>query len=97
MLWPGRIFKGKSRTVIGAIAQGQIQAGGVLIDPSQIKGEGRALALIEITDDVSGYNVPMGAAAQVALITHHWHHLSVLRRILLKMVSWRNFIYLEGH
>lgn len=94
---PGRIFKGKSRAVVGAIAQGQLQAGGVLIDPSQIKGEGRALAIIDITDDISAYNIPLGAEAQVALITHHWHHLSVLRRILLRMVSWRNFIYTEGH
>jgi multidrug resistance efflux pump len=94
---PGRIFKGKSRAIIGAIAQGQLQAGGLLIDPSQIKGEGRALAQIDITDDISAYNIPLGAAAQVALLTEHWHELSLLRRILLRMVSWRNFIYLEGH
>ena len=94
---PGQIFKGKSREVIGAIAQGQLQAGGVLLDPSQIKGEGRALAIIEITDDISAYNIPLGANAQVALLTHHWHHLSLLRRILLRMISWRNFVYTEGH
>jgi multidrug resistance efflux pump len=94
---PGRIFKGKSRAVIGAISQGQLQAGGELIDPSQIKGEGRALAQIEITDDISGYNIPLGSSAQVALLTHHWEHLGLLRRVLLRMVSWRNFIYTEGH
>ncbi len=94
---PGRVFKGKSSTVIGAISQGQLQAGGALIDPSQIKGEGRALAQIEITDDISEYNIPLGSAAQVALLTHHWHHLSLIRRILLRMISWRNFIYTEGH
>jgi RND family efflux transporter MFP subunit len=94
---PGRIFKGKVTTVIDAIAQGQIQAGGLLIDPEQIKGEGRALAIIGVTDDLSQYQIPMGAAAQVALITHHWHHLSLLRRILLRMISWKNFIFLEAH
>ena len=94
---PGRVFKGKVTTVVDAIAQGQIQAGGLLIDPEQIKGDGRALALIAITDDLSRYQIPMGAAAQVALITHHFHHLSLIRRILLRMISWRNFVYLEGH
>ena len=94
---PGQVFKGKSRVVIGAISQGQIQAGGVLIDPSQISGEGRALVTIEITDDVSAYNIPFGSSAQVALLTHHWHELALLRRILLRMVSWKNFIYTEGH
>jgi multidrug resistance efflux pump len=94
---PGQVFRGKVTTVIDAIAQGQIQAGGLLIDPEQIKGEGRALALIGVTDDLSQYQIPMGAAAQVALLTHHWHHLSLLRRILLRMISWKNFIFLESH
>ena len=94
---PGRIFKGKSRWVVGAISQGQLQAGGLLLDPSQIKGEGRALAIIDITDDISAYNIPFGSEAQVALLTHHWRHLSLLRRILLRMISWKNFIYTEGH
>jgi multidrug resistance efflux pump len=94
---PGRIFRGKVQTVIGAIAQGQIQAGGVLIDPSQIKGEGRALALIEITDDISQYQIPMGAVADVALLTHHFHHVALIRRVLLRMISWRNYVYTEGH
>ena len=94
---PGRIFKGKVNTVIDAISQGQLQAGGVLLDPSLIKGEGRALASIEITDDISGYNIPVGADAQVALLTHYWSHLSLLRRVLLRMKSWENFVFLELH
>jgi multidrug resistance efflux pump len=94
---PGQVFRGKVRVVLGAIAQGQIQAGGVLIDPSQIKGEGRALALIEIEDDISKFQIPMGSVAQVALITHHFHHVALIRRVLLRMISWRNYIYTEGH
>ena len=94
---PGKIFKGKVREVVDAIAQGQIQATGLLIDSSQIKGEGRANATITITDDISAYQIPLGSAAQVALLTEHWHHLALLRRILLRMISWRNFVYLEGH
>jgi multidrug resistance efflux pump len=94
---PGRIFRGKVKVVLGAIAQGQIQAGGVLIDPSSIKGEGRALAVIDITDDLSQYQIPMGAVADVALLTHHFHHVAMIRRILLRMISWRNYVYTEGH
>jgi multidrug resistance efflux pump len=94
---PGQVFRGKVSTVIGAIAQGQIQAGGVLIDTNQIKGEGRVLALIDITDDISKYQIPMGSTAQVALITPHFHHFAIIRRILLRMISWRNYVYTEGH
>ena len=43
------------------------------------------------------HNIPGGAAAQVALYTPFWHHFAIIRRILLRMRSWENFIFLEGH
>ena len=52
---------------------------------------------IEILDDVSGYQIPLGAAAQVAILTKHWEHVALLRRILLRMRSWQNYIFFEGH
>ena len=36
-------------------------------------------------------------SAQVAIYTDHFHHLSVLRKVLLRMRSWQNYIYMEGH
>ena len=56
-----------------------------------------ALALIEVTDDLSAYQHSGGAAAQVAIYTEHWHHFAIIRRILLRMKSWENYIFLEGH
>jgi multidrug resistance efflux pump len=94
---PGRVFKGKVRQVLDAIAAGQIQATGALMDFGAPTGGGRALAEIDILDDMSGYQIPLGAAAVVAIYTEHWHHVSVMRKILLRMQSWRNYIYLEGH
>ncbi len=94
---PGRIFKGKVRTVIGAIAAGQFQSGGALIDFSQFRGDGRALAILDVTDDTSAFNIPPGAEAVVAVYTPYWHHFAIIRRILLRMKSWQNFIFLEGH
>jgi transposase len=29
----------------------------------------------------SGYQIPLGAAAQVAIYTEHWHHVSMIRKI----------------
>jgi len=92
---PGRVFRGKVRQVIDAIAAGQLQATGTLQNPPTEAG--RALAIIDITDDMSGYNIPLGAAGQVAIYTEHWHHVSLLRKILLRMRSWQNYIFLEGH
>jgi len=94
---PGRVFKGQVRLVLDAIAAGQIQPTGALVDFAERTAGGRALAIIDITDDISGYQIPLGAAAQVAIYTEHWHHVSLLRKILLRMRSWQNYIFLEGH
>jgi hypothetical protein len=50
-----------------------------------------------LEDDISKYQIPVGAAGQVAIYTEHWHHVSVLRKILLRMRSWENYVFLEGH
>jgi multidrug resistance efflux pump len=94
---PGRIIKGRVRTVLDAVAQGQVAPTGELIAPEQRQGPGRAIARIDIEDDLSGYQVPAGAAAQVAVYTEHWHHFAIIRRILLRMKSWMNYVFTEGH
>jgi multidrug resistance efflux pump len=94
---PGRVFKGQVRLVIDAIAPGQLQATGTLVDFGALTQGGRALAVIDIKDDISSYQIPLGAAGQVAIYTEHWHHVSMIRKILLRMRSWQNYIFLEGH
>ena len=94
---PGRVFRGKVRLVLDAIAAGQMQATGSLQDfGARVEG-GRALAVIDLIDDITSYQIPLGAAGQVAIYTEHWHHLSLLRKILLRMRSWQNYVFLEGH
>jgi multidrug resistance efflux pump len=94
---PGRVFKAKVRQVIDAIASGQLGTAAALIEPETRTTEGRAQAIIDVTDDMSGYNIPIGSTAQVAIYTHHWHHVSLIRKILLRMRSWQNYVFLEGH
>ncbi len=94
---PGRVFKAKVSLVVDAVAAGQLQATGALVDFGARAEGGRALAVIDIVDDTSGYQIPLGAAAQVAIYTEHWHHVSLLRKILLRMRSWENYVFLEAH
>lgn len=92
---PGQIFHGKVRSVLDAIAAGQILPTGGVLDFKP--GEGRAIARIKVTDDISSYQIPLGSAAQVAILTHHFHHIALLRRILLRMKSWQNYVFMEPH
>jgi multidrug resistance efflux pump len=94
---PGRVFKGKVRLVLDAIAAGQMSATGALIDFGERTSGGRALAIIDVEDDMTPYQIPLGAAGQVAIYTEHWHHVSMIRKILLRMRSWQNYVFLEGH
>ncbi|HEX2653521.1 MAG TPA: HlyD family secretion protein [Xanthobacteraceae bacterium] len=94
---PGRVFKGKVRLVLDAIAAGQIQSSGTLVDFGERTNGGRALAVIDIEDDLANYQIPPGAAAQTAIYTDYWHHVSLIRKILLRMRSWENYVFLEGH
>jgi len=94
---PGRFFKGKVSAVGAFISQGQLQPSGNLIDPELIKGEGRILVAIEPQEDISKYLIVPGSTAQVAIYTHHMHHLGLLRKVLLRMSSWTNYLFSDGH
>jgi multidrug resistance efflux pump len=94
---PGRVFKAKVRSVVPAIAAGQLSTSPTLIEPETRTVAGRAVAIIDVIDDMSDYQIPLGSKGQVAIYTEHWHHLSLLRKILLRMRSWENYVFLEGH
>jgi len=94
---PGRVFQARVTQLIDAVAQGQVQPSGTLIDPQERQTPGRALATVELLDDLSSYQLPGGVTAQIAVYTPHWHHFALIRKILLRMRSWENYIFFEGH
>jgi hypothetical protein len=89
--------KGKVGIVLDAIAAGQLQANGTLQDYGARVPRGRAVALIDLIDDISAYRIPAGSSGEAAIYTDHFHHVSTMRKILLRMRSWRNYIYMAGH
>jgi hypothetical protein len=51
---------------------------------------------IEVLDDLSEYQLPAGAKAEVAVYSDNWTAFSIVRRILLRMKSWQKFIFIGG-
>ncbi|MCV4607126.1 hypothetical protein OFB74_29925, partial [Escherichia coli] len=39
--------------------------------------------------------VPDGIDAQVAVYSDHFSHVSVMRKVLLRMTSWVHYLYLD--
>jgi multidrug resistance efflux pump len=90
---PGRVFSGRIRTVADAVSQGQLQPSGALLSPEdRNRVPGLALAVIDVTGNLAGYQLPAGSTAQVAAYSDHWQPVAVIRRILLRMKSWIGYV-----
>jgi len=93
---PGRVFAGKVGAVLPALREGQIQPSGTLINPMAAPFPGRIAVRIEITDpefEAFRDKVPGGAYAQAAVYSEHFHHVAIMRKILLRMSSWMNYLF----
>ncbi|MBP4061344.1 HlyD family secretion protein [Aeromonas sp. Prich7-2] len=91
---PGRIFKAKVQSVIPAMAPGNIQAQAGLIDQTSAQVPGRLPIVLEITDpEWANYQVIAGSSGQAAIYTEHFHHVAIMRKILMRMGSWLNYLF----
>ncbi len=91
---PGVIFKGEVVEVLPVIPEGQLKPGADLMRFDQEKIPGRVPVAIRITDSKLGdYQLPMGVFGQAAIYSHHFHHIGVLRKVLLRMAAWMNYVF----
>ena len=93
---PGKVFSGEVQDVIPVMSEGQVQPSGEMINLSRAPRPGRIPVLIHITDpDYEQYSdkIPGGAFAQTAIYTEHFHHVAIIRKVLLRMASWLNYLF----
>lgn len=93
---PGRLFTGKIVEVLPVLASGALKTSGHLISIEPGPPD-RAPVLIQLDAEMPDINLPAGSVAEVAIITEHFHHVAIIRQILLRMKSWQNYIFSEGH
>jgi hypothetical protein len=53
--------------------------------------------VFDYDEDVTALNLPVGAAASVAVYTHNLRAISFVRKINLRMKSWENYVFFFGH
>ncbi|WP_341663352.1 HlyD family secretion protein, partial [Vibrio sp.] len=92
---PGKVFKGRVVDVLPAIGESQFQARGSLLGTEALRTNGRVFVTLEITDDLSNYHLPMGTAVEVAVYSNKFTHVSIMRKVLIRMKSWQNYLYLD--
>ncbi|GJL81121.1 MAG: MFP transporter [marine bacterium B5-7] len=92
---PGRIFKGEVVEVLPIIGENAVQASGTAIGTDFFSRTGRVQVKLRVLDDMSAYDLPDGSNAEVAVYSDSMHHLSIMRKVLLRMKSWQNYLYLD--
>jgi multidrug resistance efflux pump len=90
---PGKVF---SASVIGMseiMAQGQLLPDGKLVSLDRVTSAGRVMVRININDDLSAYQLPTGAKAYVAVYSTTWKPVAIIRKVILRVMSWENYLF----
>lgn len=92
---PGEVFSGKLTTIVPVVPGGSYQAQGALQSLNIMPGTDGVMVIIELTPNSEIDALPDGIFAQVAVYSDHFTHVSVMRKVLLRMTSWAHYLYLD--
>ena len=89
---PGTVFHAEVTEVLPAIGESQFQGQGTLLTTRDLDTRGRALVVFRVTDTrLQNYHLPQGTDVEAAVYSGHLEHLSLIRKILIRMKSWDAF------
>jgi len=91
--YPGRSFKVKVRRVLTAVREGELDASGQILTATAESAPGYIPIVFDYEEDISNLNLPVGAQASVAIYTDRMHALSILRKIVIRIHSWENYVF----
>jgi multidrug resistance efflux pump len=92
--YPGRIFKATVSHLLPTTAEGQFQTGGQLRTATAASAPGRIPVVFTYGDEIADLNLPGGSQAMAAIYTEHFAFLAILRKIVLRIKSWENYLFL---
>ncbi len=89
---PGKVFSGKLAAISPAVPGGAYQSTGTLQTLNTAPGSDGVIATIELDEHTDLSALPDGIYAQVAVYSDHFSHVSVMRKVLLRMTSWVHYL-----
>jgi multidrug resistance efflux pump len=96
--YPGRVIKGKVNSIIWAQGAGQMQAGGTLPMTGVLAAPPQRFAVkFDVADRDRELFLAAGAAGAAAIYTDHAAFLHIIRKIILRVGSYVNFLVLKLH
>jgi multidrug resistance efflux pump len=95
---PGRIIKAQVDSVVWAQGQGQIPMTGTLPQTGfAALPPGRFAVKLRIADPDRGLFLAAGAAGHGAIYTHRGHHIHILRKVILRVGAYIDYLVLKLH
>jgi multidrug resistance efflux pump len=96
--YPGRIIKATVNSIVWAQGQGQIPMSATLpLTGFQALPPGRFAVRLDIAPKDHDLFLAAGAAGHGAIYTQSFHHIQILRKVLLRINSYVNWLVLKLH
>jgi multidrug resistance efflux pump len=96
--YPGRIIKANVGSIVWAQGQGQIAMSGALPQTGYAPPPpGRFAVRLDIAPNDQNLFLAAGAVGHGAIYTQHGHHIHILRKVLLRVNSFMNWLVLKLH
>jgi len=96
--YPGQIVKGTVNSIIWAQGAGQVQATGTLPMTGVLAAPPQRFAVkFDIADKDKDLFLAAGAAGDAAIYTEHAQFLHILRKVILRVGSYMNWLVLKLH
>jgi multidrug resistance efflux pump len=92
--YPGRIFQATVSHLLPTTAEGQFTTSGQLRTATPGAAQGRIPVVFDYGADIEDLRLPGGAQATAAIYTEHVHVLAIVRKIVLRIKSWENYLFL---
>jgi multidrug resistance efflux pump len=95
---PGRIVKGKVDSVVWAQGQGQLQpSGNIPVSGVVALPPGRYAVKFNVAERDRELFLAAGAAGDAAIYTDHLHAIHIIRKVILRVGSYLNYLILKLH
>jgi multidrug resistance efflux pump len=96
--YPGRIIKAEVHSIVWAQGQGQIPMSGTIpLSGTNPLPPGRFAVRLDIAEGDRELFLAAGAHGHGAIYTQHGHHIHILRKVILRVGSFVNYLVLKLH
>jgi multidrug resistance efflux pump len=96
--YPGRIIKAHVDSIVWAQGQGQVPMTGTLPQTGAVRlPPGRFAVRLNIAERDRQLFLAAGAVGDGAIYTQHGHHIQIVRKVILRVGSYTNYLILKLH